>query len=323
MNGSRVVWRAANDAGMEEVEIRDPSRGEVRVRSAFSLISPGTERAFFTGAPDTPGRFPMYPPGNSTAGCIDALGVDVQGLEIGDRVVVRAAHASSVVEDASQVVPIPSGLAMEEALFSHLASIALQGVRKGRVEIGDRVAVIGAGLIGLLAIQWARVAGASRVIAVDLAPDRRELAQSFGADEALEPGSPEGASNDVSLVIEATGAPSAIVEAFSICGARGRVVLLGSTRGPVPNVDFYGSVHKKGLEVIGAHQRVRPSLDRSPGMWTWRQDMQVALDFLLSGRVTVDGVALVRCGPDRVADLYDALVASNKLHAPIIAWADS
>src|SRR5439155_9348595 len=115
---------------------------------------PGTERAFFLGLPNTRRQFPSYP-GYSNIGRVVAAGEAVQGLTPGDRVASAGNHASHVVARAVQCYGVPEGLASEEAVYFNLGSIALQGVRKARIELGEAVAVVGLGLIGNLALQLA------------------------------------------------------------------------------------------------------------------------------------------------------------------------
>lgn len=88
-----------------------------------------------------------------------------------------------------------------------------------------------------------------------------------------------------SVVLECSGNPKATKTAFRLVGRRGRVVLLGSTRGVVGGVDFYEDVHQKGLIIIGAHNTIRPKQDSTLGYWTWRDDAVLMLQLLKSGKL--------------------------------------
>jgi 2-desacetyl-2-hydroxyethyl bacteriochlorophyllide A dehydrogenase len=279
---------------IEEVKTPEPKGDELLIRARASLISPGTERAFYLGLPNTSGQYPQYP-GYSLVGEVAGMGEDVTGWAIGDRVGCAAAHASDVVAKASRCLPLPENLPDEQALFFNLSSIAMQGVRKTRVELGESVAVIGAGVIGLLAMKIASLSGALPVASVDLDDQRLDFARRLGADATLKPNDHlmdslrslvggEGAS----VVIEATGNPDAVTLAFALARPFGRVVLLGSTRGETDHVNFYRDIHRKGITVLGAHANAVPSNESSPAFWTIYDEQKTALRLMAAGRLNVE-----------------------------------
>jgi 2-desacetyl-2-hydroxyethyl bacteriochlorophyllide A dehydrogenase len=263
------------------------------IRSQRTLISPGTERAFFLGLPNTPGQYPHYP-GYSNIGQVVAVGDGVTGWTPGMGVANTAGHAAYVVTSAATSLALPDGLAAEDAVFFNLTAIAMQAVRKARIELGEPVAVIGAGLIGLMALQLARLNGGLPVLSADTDEGRLAFARLVHADATVRvdenvvdkvAGLCEG--EGAAVVIEATGHPEAILTAFALARPGGRVVLLGSTRGETEQVNFYRDVHKKGLTVIGAHNSARPKVDSYPGWWVAQDDGHVALKLLASGRLAV------------------------------------
>jgi threonine dehydrogenase-like Zn-dependent dehydrogenase len=198
--------------------------------------------------------------------------------------------------EASLATRLPDRLGDEHAAFLTLLRITLGAVRKSRIELGESVLVVGGGLIGQLAAQFAHAAGAGRVWLADVSEHRRRIAARAGlaepldlttaADQAVIASAGEGDGPDV--VIEATGAPEPIRAAFGWAGRLGRVVLLGSTRGELDGVDFYRDVHRKGLTVIGAHDSIRPAHDDRPGAWTDARDRRAALRLLETGRLNLD-----------------------------------
>ena len=114
----------------------------------------------------------------------------------------------------------------EEAVFFNLGAIALQGIRKARIELGEATLILGQGLIGLLALQLSKLSGAMPVIAADLTDSRLEISKSIGADRTL---NPEDANfseqldtvtngNGPVVVIEATGHPDAVSTALAVAG---------------------------------------------------------------------------------------------------------
>jgi threonine dehydrogenase-like Zn-dependent dehydrogenase len=232
--------------------------------------------------------------GYCNVGEVVAFGEQVTGWQVGERVASKGNHAAYVLVESSVAQRVPAELADEDATFFSLASIALQGIRKARIELGEPVATIGAGLIGLMALQISRLQGAIPAISIDQDEGRLDFASQSGADILLVAGENVGSQlarqlggEGAAVVIEATGHPDAIHTALACVKPFGRVVLLGSTRGETDHVNFYRDVHKKGLHLIGAHDYARPLHDSSPGFWTLYDDQRVTLELLARGRLNV------------------------------------
>jgi L-iditol 2-dehydrogenase len=296
MDGMRVCWPEHGRAELQEFTPPSPKPGEVLIRTEVTLISPGTERAFFLGLPNAQARFPYYP-GYSNVGRVVALGEpggDGSDLVVGDRVASGAGHASHVVARAERCWKVPESLSPAEAVYFSLGAIAMQGVRKARVELGEPVLVLGLGLIGNLALQLARLQGALPAIGLDLDAGRREIAVAVGADACYDPAAEETTvalaaatgGRGPAVVIEATGHPEAVNDAFARAGQLARVVLLASTRGTT-ETNFYRDVHRKGLTVFGAHAIVVPPRDSSPGYWTLSDNTRTVLRLLAARRLRV------------------------------------
>ena len=138
-------------------------------------------------------------PGYATSGTVIAVAPGVGDIDVGDRVACAGAtyatHAEINYVPKNLVVPVPrrrSGeyLGFDEAAFTTVGAIALHSVRLGAPQLGERVVVIGLGVIGLLATQILRAQGC-RVFGVDLNPARCDLARTLGADDATEPSGAE------------------------------------------------------------------------------------------------------------------------------------
>ena len=291
--GRRAVVTAPGRLQLAPFELAPPGPGQVRLKASRTLISPGTERAFYLNLENTGSPYPLQP-GYSFVGEVIDCGSGVRGLGRGDRVVCPAPHASHALVDAIVCLKAPARLAGDEAAFFNLMAIAMQGVRKARIELGEPVVVLGAGLIGILAMRLAQLAGGLPVIGVERDETRLRLAGEIGADEIIlsDDNLPQKlraalGGDGASVVIEATGSPQLVVTAFQCAAARGRVVLLGSTRGDTESVNFYRDVHRKGLLVIGGHEINRPLREDSPGYWTQRREQAVCLELLARGRVSV------------------------------------
>ena len=202
---------------IKDLPIPKPGKGCALVRTAFSLVSAGTERTLVEfseknlagkalSRPDLVRQVlnkarregvlssvqaafnrldqPMFP-GYSSAGVITALGEGMQGFKIGDRVACgggnHAVHAEYEVVPRNLLVKLPDNVKFEEAAFATLGSVAIHGLRLAAPQLNDTVLVIGLGLLGLMEVQIARAAGC-RVMGVDISKQRIKLAREFGVE---------------------------------------------------------------------------------------------------------------------------------------------
>jgi threonine dehydrogenase-like Zn-dependent dehydrogenase len=203
-----------------------------------------------------------------------------------------------------------------EAAFTIIAAMSLQGIRKAHIEIGESVMVMGQGLLGLFATQLARWNGGLPVIALDLSPERRELALELGADHAFSPLAedfPEALRNvtdgqGANAIIEVTGVTDAMHQALACAAPQGRIVALGCSRELANGVDFYQQVHKPGVVIIGAHNFVRPTYESSPGHWTMRDDLRTLLRMISGGRLRVRPMISEIVSPEQAPAVYQRLV---------------
>ncbi len=314
LKGRKVVWPERGKVIVEDFKVREPEANEVLIKTRSTLISPGTEEAFLMALPNTSGKFPQYP-GYSNAGEVIAIGDEVSEIKVGDRVVSRTPHANYVLTSEERVFRIPQGLSFDEAAFFSLASIALQGIRKARIELGESVLVLGLGLVGQLALQLARLSGAIPLIGVDLYDSRLSVSSKGGADHTLNPRKIDlkkevrkiTRGKGAKVVIEATGSPEAIPLSFELASRSGRVVLLGSTRGE-SKVNFYSLVHRKGILVIGAHESIRPRYDSSPMYWTQRDDSELALNLISKGLLKVKDLISLKLNFQKASEAYRKII---------------
>jgi len=318
MQGHEVLVTAPSEVSVQPFAIPEPQAGQVQLRALTTLVSPGTERAFYLALDNTNPPYP-YSPGYSYVGEVTKLGDGVEHLSVGDRVVCPARHKSHVVMPAEVCLNIPDNISDEDASFFNLLAIAMQGVRKTRIELGESVIVLGAGIIGMFAMRLAQLSGGLPVIGIDLDPKRLELAKQIGADEVIV--SDENVQQAVqdmlgtdgaNVVIELTGAPPVVVTAFQIAGYKGRVALVGSTRGDTEKVNFYRDVHRKGITVIGGHEFTRPQHENSPGYWTQISEHKVCLELLSRGKVQTQPLITHRYNWREFPKAYDHLANWDK-----------
>lgn len=331
MQGKRVVWPSRAQVEIEEFEISSLGDNECLVATECSLISPGTERAFLLGLPNAQGRYPSYP-GYSNIGIIVDSGRDVDGFGIGDRVVSSKGHTNYFVAPADSLLKVTdAALSSEEGVFFNLCTIAMQGVRKASIELGESVLVLGGGLIGLFGLQLAKLSGGLPVITADLSDSRLQLAARVGADHTLNPDAEDFNAwldkitdgKGLGVVIEATGHPAVVNTAFQLAAWCGRIVLLASTRGETERVNFYRDVHQKGLTVLGAHNSVRPRHDSSANFWTLRDDWKLSLQLIAHHRVIVEPLITHRLPGIEAAEAYQLLMEWDpNLLGVVLNWED-
>jgi 2-desacetyl-2-hydroxyethyl bacteriochlorophyllide A dehydrogenase len=323
--GKRVEFLDFEIAHLENYEFLTPGPNEVQVEAVCSTVSPGTERAVLCGLPGARRPFP-YVPGYSTAGRVVRVGKNVKHLKVGDRVVGRMKHASAESASASMLFRIPDGVSYESASFMELGIITLQGIRKAGIKPGDRVAVLGQGLIGQLANRFARMLGAATVIAA--APSRNRAATALtsgGADEyfVLSRNGDNASQIEADVVIEAVGTPEAIVTAMKAARVGGKVILLGSSRGLSRDVDLQGLMQKRRVSVIGAHISVMPERERSAGRYTYQQEGLLFLQLLAARRVSVADLVTWRAAPTDCNAVYETIAKGGKEHVAIVfQWQD-
>lgn len=267
---------------IEIAEVPCPLAGreQVLIQTKASLISSGTERMLieFSKAnliqkarlqPDkvvqvlnkikTDGLMPTLetvfrkldeplPLGYCNAGVVIEVGSGVVDLQPGDRVISNGNHAEIVCVSRNLVVKVPEEITDEQAAFTTLASIALQGIRLTKPTLGEKFMVFGMGLIGLLTVQLLNASGCE-VLAIDFNTERLKLAESFGAktvdlstgvdpiSAALSWTSEQGV--DAVLITASAKSDEIIHQAAEACRKRGRIVLVGVADLNLRRSDFY------------------------------------------------------------------------------------
>ena len=329
MEAQRVVWPSRAKVEVETFDLPPLGDDEVLVETECTLISPGTERAFLLGLPNAQGRYPSRP-GYSNIGTVVEVGKAVTDCKVGERVASTQGHTSHFIASPSRLLKVTStDVPAEEAVFFNLGAIALQGVRKARIELGEAALVLGQGLIGLLAMQLLKLSGAMPLIAADLTDSRLEISKNVGADCTLNPEDVNFSEQlrDVTkgdgpaVVIEATGHPDAVSTALDVAGWGARVVLLASTRGETPNVNFYRDVHKKGLILYGAHNAIRPRQESSPNFWTLEDDSLLLLSLIAQNRFNVLPLISHRVPGEDAPKAYQLLMEWNPgLLGVVLQW---
>ena len=279
--------------------------------------------------------------GYSCAGVVLAVGDRVRDLVPGDRVACAGAdyavHAEIVHVPSNLCAPLPEGLDFEQGAFGTVGSIALQGVRQADSRLGERVAVIGLGLVGQLTGQILRAAGCS-VIGVDLDEELVDRARTDGAaDHAftrtqLGDGDPppEAADCDAVVITAAARSPDPVELAARMCRDRGRVVVVGDVTMDLPRSTYYGKELDLRLSRSygpGRYDREyeERGLDYPIGYvrWTERRNIAAFLDLVATGRVATAPLVTERIAIEEAEGAYERLATAEQSPLGIVVGYES
>lgn len=315
-----VVFPTATEVTIEDRPVPELSAEEVVIRTKRTLISTGTELTALSG--DYPeGSFwdevVEYPdtPGYCNVGVVDSVGDDVDSLAVGDRVATTGNHAAFVTANASDCLPIPDGVSDEEAVFFTIAAIAMNGVRRSRLEWGESAVVYGLGLVGQLAARIVTVAGARQVIGVDLEPDRIERLADNPIVTGVDPTNTAPAEivdeltdgRGADVVFEVTGNSNVIPQELSALREQGRLIILSSPRGETA-FDFHDNCNAPSYEIIGAHSNSHPEIATPSNPWTKHRHTELFFEYLAHGHLDVSRLISHRRRYDAAPETYEMLL---------------
>lgn len=331
MTNRQIVFTKINTAELLQKELPVLSQNQVLVRTEYSTVSCGTERANISGDPNcsaVPGVvFPRYS-GYSSAGTVIATGNSVRSVAAGDRVVVSwGTHSVYNIVNEHNVVKIDSDrISAQEAALFHIYTFPMAAVRKVKIELGESAMVMGLGILGLFAVQLAKAAGAIPVIAADPVASRREQALKLGADFAFDPLEKNFAekvklvtNGGVNAAIEVTGVGAGLDECLDCMAKFGRIALLGCTRNSDFKIDYYRKVHVPGIVLIGAHTMARPQFESHPGYFTQREDIKTIMQMCHYGRLNLKNMVFETHSPKNCQKVYTRLV-NDRDFPPIVQF---
>ena len=351
-----IQYQKTGEISVDELPVPKLRPGHVLVRNAFSLISAGTERTSVETAqasmvqkarmrPDlvrqvidnfrreglvatynkVRDRLDNYKDlGYSSAGVVVESGVS--DIKVGDRVacagVGYAAHAEIVSIPRNLVVKVPDPVGLDEAAFTTVAAIAMQGVRQADVRVGEQVVVVGLGLVGLLTAQLLKASGC-RVLGMDVAPRNFDLALTLGCDQCAISGDDailevqsftRGYGADAVVITAATKSNQPVELAIQCARKRGTVVAVGTVGMNIHRSPFY----EKEINF-------RTSCSYGPGRydsnyeergqdyplgyvrWTENRNMEAVLDIIAQRKLDVVPLVTHRIPVDEGLRAYDII----------------
>ncbi len=344
-----------------DIPIPTPKPGMALVRTSASLVSAGTERMLVEFAeksligkarsrPDLARQVldkarregllttveaafnrldqPM-PLGYSSAGTVVGVGEGLTDFKVGQRVVCAgggyAVHAEYALVPRNLLAELPDHVDDESAAFATIGAIALHGFRLAQPQLGERVVVIGLGLVGLLTVGIANAAGC-RVLGIDLDPRRVELAQEMGAEAVKREQAEETAQSfsqghgcDAVLICADTPSADPVELAGNIARDRARVVAVGAVGLEIPRKVYY----EKELSFVNSRSygpgRYDPTYEEGGHdypigyvRWTEGRNLEAFVDLLDSGRVDVQPLITHRFPITQASEAYELITGKTE-----------
>ena len=344
MRVNRVLVPGRDQVRLEEIEIPDrPGPGQVTVETEFTFISAGTELANFTALDRSvfvPGSWCAYPwaSGYANVGRITALGDGVDGYEIGERIFSTSRHQQvqhlDVARPGESEKPllerVPEGLDGAVAAACITPEIALSALSNSRWRLNDVVGVWGLGMVGNMAAQLYRLAGC-RVIGMDPARSRRDLASSVGI-EAVCPPDPAsvraeicamGAAEGLDIGVDAVGDAAVVDEIHEHVRKFGQLVLLGSPRREhrADLTPLMRGIKTRGLKLCGSLQWLIPFWPQPGFDQSTVGNLATTLDLAARGRLQIEPLISHRMAPQDIERAYRGLLEDKETYIGVaLAW---
>lgn len=294
ITAAQLWFTAPFQVEVRKVPLAPPAADEVQVRSLYSAVSPGTELLLYRG--QLPGSMALdssleslqgasqYPVqyGYACVGEVQQIGADVDPAWLGKTVFSFQPHASHFNARPDQLMPVPDDIADDAAVFLPNMETAVNLVQDGQPMLGERVVVLGQGVVGLLLSGVLSQYPLASLSAVEGQPNRQALARQLGVQAVFSPADatpeqqPELA--DADLIYEISGHPDALNLAIGLSGYASRIVI-GSWYGNKPvTVDLGGEAHRNRLQLITSQvSTLAPALS---GRWSKERRFDVAWDMI-------------------------------------------
>ena len=351
---------------VKDVPEPNVSRGSVKIRVAYSCISAGTEMSNIKSASQSVIQRALEKPqqvmtvmkmvredgvkitknkveaklndynssGYSVSGVVVAVGAGVDEFKVGDLVSAGGAgiaqHQEYVVVPKNLVVHVPEGLNLAYASMGTVGSIAMHGVRRAALTLGEYGVVVGCGLMGLLAIQMMKASGV-KVACTDVNPARLKMAAELGADKVINSVEEDpvvavlnwtnGYGADAVLFTAATHSDEPLSQSFRMCRRKGKVVLLGVSGMNIKREDIYKNeidfcistsygpgrydpdYENKGIEYPYAYVR-----------WTENRNIYSFLELIRDGKINIDHIAPKIYSVDKANEAFGGIQSNPGEH---------
>jgi 2-desacetyl-2-hydroxyethyl bacteriochlorophyllide A dehydrogenase len=348
MDCRQIVFTDTNKA--ELLTVTGPEHlgpKQIRIETCYSLVSPGTELSWYSGMQrDVAGDRFSYPicPGYCQSGKVVEVSPDVEQYQVGDLIVSGGPHASQLVvslEESEErphgdlikpIQKLPEGVDARLAPSAKIGEIAMTAIRIAEFSLGDRVLVLGLGMVGNLAAQLFQLAGAD-VLGVDISPFRLQQAQACGVRNVVNSSEADleqtvkewsgGLGADVS--VESVGNSELILQSIGLTRRLGEVIMLGTPRrkmelNPSPHL---WQAHMKGVRLKGALRCLfYPLYPRSYSRYSVTEDLRKILQLMASSELSVEPLHTDTFNPEECQKAYRHIQkAKDRSLGVLFEWA--
>ena len=270
------------------------------------------------------------PIGYSNSGIVIAKGKNVTKVNVGDRVAcggnAQAVHGEVAIVPKNLVVKLPDDVSFEEAAFTTVGSIAMQGIRRSNVKPGETIIIYGVGLLGQIAVQIAKSWGL-HIIAIDIKDDKLELAKELGADVVINSTTTEnideivnsethGYGADASIIYASTASSIPVNSSFSLCREKANIVIVGAVGMDLVRDVFYRKEQNLIISTSYGPGRYDDEYEVKGNdypigyvRWTENRNMQEFVSLLSKKRVTMDKLLTSINSVDDATKIYQKLAS--------------
>lgn len=279
------------------------------------------------------------PLGYCNAGVVLEVGQNVTGFDVGDRVVSNGPHAEVVCVPKNLCARIPNGVSDDEAAFTVLASVGLQGIRLANPTLGETVVVTGLGLLGLMTVQML-IANGCRVLGIDLDAQKCALARQFGAvvvdlSTGVDPVAAamtfsRGRGVDAVLITASTKSSEPIRQAAQMCRRRGRIILVGVTGLELNRADFYEKELTFQVSCSYGPGRYDENYEQKGQdypfgfvRWTEQRNFEAVLELMVSKKLNVTPLTSQHISFDQAPQAYQQIVSDRSLVGIVLTYSEA
>jgi 3-hydroxyethyl bacteriochlorophyllide a dehydrogenase len=319
LKSKAVVIPRRHAIELRDVQLIEPRANDVLIKTAYTSISAGTERMLLDGRMPHPALLFPVVPGYETVGQVVRVGSKISEDLLGQWVYVGGARCFKGVNPAwggqsqyistraERVVPLHS-VDPENGVILALGATALHGINVAHVQRGDRVLVLGQGIVGQLAARLARRAGADLVAVADRVKVRLDVSQADYVIDTNEQELEEALGGEkVNVLIEATGSMTALSGALPLLMNQGRVLLLGYYE----HIDIpYAPVFMREAQILVARE------------WVFGNDgdLPYTRDLIASGELDIEGLLTHRVPVDRIQAAYRLALEDPSCLKVVVEW---
>ncbi len=339
-----AVWHGLKDIRVEDVELRALREDEVKVRVAWAGIC-GSDLHEYQEGPvfvpvdakaDLTGEVAPLTMGHEFAGVVEEVGSKVTNFKVGDRVVVnptltyRKKHeevdrfdgfnfiglhgnggfAKYANVPETNIHRLADNLTLQDGALVEPMAVAVQAVKDSGVELGDTVAVFGAGPIGLLTIIAAKASGASKIIVLDLSDNRLDKAKELGATHVINSGKEEPvqavraiAPDGVDVSFEVAGVAPTFKQAIDVTKAKGNMMIISI---------FARPIEWNPIQLINTGVNVLSSIVYTPSTF------QRTIDAMSTGQLNPQGIITSQIVLDDIVDKGFEALTNDKTQSKIL-----